>query len=1052
VVRRADSDKNKKMKSTYNMLRAILATSSFLVQYSIFDIQKKPIVAVCNRDAIRSSNHFKPLLLLLIIFLPSFTFSQLNAYQKKTWQSQNGEQLNYRILYPQNFDKQKSYPLVMFFHGGGERGSDNEKQLVHGAQMFLDSINSYQAIVIFPQCAKGDYWANLSRPDKGGANRVFTFHTDKGYTPSMRMAVELMESLLAKSYVDEQRLYVTGLSMGGFGTWELLWRMPEKIAAAAPICGGGPMDKTAAMAGVPIWAFHGVKDNVVHVRYTKRMIPNVQKNGGIAKVSLYPNVGHNSWDHAFKEERFLSWLFKHRNERIQPSKEDQFLDSLLNLMTIEERIGQLNLLTPGGSVTGSVVSENVEKNIKEGNVGGIFGIRGAEKVQQAQKIAVENSRLGIPLIVGMDVIHGHQTIVPIPLGLSCSWDMDLIERTAQMSAREATANGIMWTFSPMVDISRDPRWGRISEGAGEDPFLGSAIARAMVHGYQQDDLSDPLSMIACVKHFAAYGAAEGGRDYATVDMSRQRLLNEYLPPYEAAIKAGVGTVMTSFNVVDYMPVTANDYLFEDILRDEWGFDGMVVTDYTAINEMIAHGLGDLQQVSALALKAGIDMDMVGEGFVSTLKKSLDEGKVTEKDINIACRRVLRTKYQLGLFDDPYRYFDAEREKAEILSDKNRSIAREAAGKSFVLLKNEKNILPLKKNTKIALVGPLADSRRNMLGTWSVSGDHDAAVTVLEAFQKAASNKNLIRHAKGANISDDPIFAKKVNVFGEEITIDKRSPDAMIREAVAAARQSDVVVAVVGEAADMSGEASSMANIGLQPSQMKLLKALKATGKPIIMVLYNGRPMTLNWESENMDAILDVWFGGTEGASAIADVLYGDVNPSGKLTTSFPIHVGQIPVYHSMLNTGRPYNGEAFSKFKSNYLDIPNQPLYPFGYGLSYTTFEYSNLQISDETLSAGSELTVSVEIKNTGKRTGEEVVQLYIRDVVGSISRPMKEFKGFEKISLAAGESKTVEFTITEDLLNFYNADLERVVEAVQFEVFVGGSSVEVEKVGFEYR
>ncbi|HMS68381.1 MAG: beta-glucosidase BglX [Saprospiraceae bacterium] len=715
--------------------------------------------------------------------------------------------------------------------------------------------------------------------------------------------------------------------------------------------------------------------------------------------------------------------------------------ALLAKMTIEEKIGQLNLLTPGGVVTGAVVSTDVEQKIKDGKVGGIFGIRGAAKVRQAQEIAVKQSRLGIPLLVGMDVIHGHQTIFPIPLGLSCTWDMDLIEQSARTAAREATADGLSWTFSPMVDVARDPRWGRISEGSGEDPFLGAAIAKAMVRGYQGTNLADPTTMIACVKHFALYGAAEGGRDYATVDMSKVRMHNEYLPPYKAAIDAGVGSVMTSFNVIDYVPATASDYLFTDVLRKQWGFDGLVVTDYTAINEMIAHGIGDLQTVSARSLKAGVDMDMVGEGFLNTLKKSLDAGLITEAEINLACSRILRAKEQMGLLDDPYKYCDEKRGETEILSAANRNQARKTAAASFVLLKNDGDILPLQKSGKIAVIGPLADSRRNMLGTWSVSGDPEKSVTVLEGIKSVTGGKAQINYAKGANISDDPIFVKKVNVFGEEITIDSKSPEQLLEEAYEVAKQSDVIIAVMGEAADMTGEASSMAHIGLQSNQRKLLEKLKSVGKPIVLVLYNGRPMILNWEDKAMDAILDVWFGGTEGGNAVADVLFGDVSPSGKLTTSFPVAEGQIPVYHSMLNTGRPYGGQEASKFMSNYLDIPNAPLYPFGYGLTYTNFEYSNLSLSGNTMKPSDKIVVSFSIKNTGKKAGTETAQLYIQDVVGSISRPLKELKGFSKVSLAPGESKIVKFEISEEMLKFYNSKLEFKSESGKFKVYVGGNS-----------
>lgn len=730
-------------------------------------------------------------------------------------------------------------------------------------------------------------------------------------------------------------------------------------------------------------------------------------------------------------------------------KKAAFISNLMKQMTLDEKIGQLNLVTPGGAVTGSVVSSDVEAKLKKGQVGGLFGIDGPAKIRQAQEIAVKESRLHIPLIFGLDVIHGHKTVFPIPLGLSASWDMALIERSARIAANEATADGLNWTFSPMVDISRDPRWGRISEGNGEDPYLGSQIAKAMVKGYQGDDLSKNNTLLACVKHFALYGGAEGGRDYNTVDMSKVRMYNEYLPPYKAAVEAGVGTVMSSFNVIDGVPATGNKWLLTDLLRKQWGFKGMVVSDYTSVNEMSNHGVGDLQAVSAQSLNAGLEMDMVGEGFLTTLKKSLKEGKVTLAQIETACRHVLEAKYDLGLFDDPYRYCSEDRAKNEILSAANRAEARMIAARTFVLLKNEKQLLPLKKNGTIAVVGPLADSRRNMLGTWSVAGQHDKSVTVLEGIKASAGSTNVL-YAKGANLSDDPIFAKKINVFGTEIEIDKRSPDEMIKEALEAASKSDVIVAVVGEAADMTGEASSMASLDIQPSQKKLLHALKATGKPIVMVLYTGRPLTLNWEAANMDAILNVWFGGTEGGNAVGDVLFGAYNPSGKLSASFPYSVGQIPVYHSMLNTGRPYNNEEFSKFKSNYLDIPNQPLFPFGFGLSYTKFEYSEVSLSASSLKIGGTIKATVTVKNTGSFDGEEVVQLYLRDVVGSISRPMRELKGFQKIFLKAGESKEVTFIIHSNDLKFYNSALQFVNETGDYELFIGTNSAETQKAAFK--
>lgn len=971
-----------------------------------------------------------------------------SMYEREVWKSPAGMELNYRVLYPKDFDASREYPLLVFLHGMGERGGDNTRQLTHGAQLFADSIEQYPAIVIFPQCPTMDYWANVYRPDQGGRARNYIFHTDRGYNQSLGMVAELIDHYLARPYVDEERFYLSGLSMGGFGVWELLWRMPEKIAAAAPICGGGPVEMAYRMAEVPVWAFHGIDDAVVHPRFSRRMIPALQEHGGQAKVTLYPGVNHNSWDYAFQEPDYLSWMFSKRKSWSGSAR----VDSLMALMTLEEKLGQLNLLTPGGTVTGEVVSEGVEEKIKEGQVGGIFGTRGAARNRRIQEIAVEQSRLGIPLITGLDVIHGHQTILPIPLALSSSWDLDLIEQSARMAAREATADGIMWTFSPMVDIARDPRWGRIAESAGEDPFLGGKIAAAMVEGYQQDDYADPTTMMACVKHFAAYGAAEGGRDYNTVDMSRLRLFNEYLPPYKAAVDAGVGSVMTSFNVVDYIPATGNKDLFSDILRQRWGFDGFVVSDYTSVEEMEEHGMGDFQAVSALALKAGVDMDMVSEGLTGTLKKSLEEGFVTEGEINRACARILLAKERLGLLDDPYRYFDEARAEREILSEENRAFARKVGGEVQVLLKNDNKLLPLDKSARIALVGPLADSRRNMMGTWSVSGDFDLSVTVREGVGAMVADKSNLRYAKGANISDDPVFARNVNAFGEEIVIDERSPEEMIAEAVAATEQSDVIIAVMGEAADMSGESSSMAYIGLQPAQQKLLRALKETGKPIVMVLFNGRPMTLPWENDNMDAILDVWHTGIEAGHAIADVLFGEVNPSGKITASFPVAVGQIPVYHSMLNTGRPLPGVKFQKFLTNYLDIPNEPLYPFGYGLSYTEFAYSNLKISGESLERRGQLTVSVDLTNTGDRAGKEIVQMYIRDVVGSISRPVKELKGFEKISLQAGETKTVRFTIDEELLKFYNSDLDWVIEPGLFEVFVGPNARDVEQLSFDYK
>jgi beta-glucosidase len=734
----------------------------------------------------------------------------------------------------------------------------------------------------------------------------------------------------------------------------------------------------------------------------------------------------------------------------ETNKMNQVVTALMQKMTLEEKIGQLNLLIPGGAaVTGAVVSANVETKIKQGNVGGLFGIIGADRIRKAQEIAVMQSRLKIPMIFGSDVIHGHKTTFPIPLALSCSWDTTLIERTAVIAAKEATADGLSWAFSPMVDIARDPRWGRIAEGAGEDAFLGSAVARAMVKGYQGRDLRNTSALMACVKHFALYGAAEGGRDYNTVDMSRVRMYNEYLPPYKAAVNAGVGSIMSSFNVIDGIPATANKWLLTDLLRKEWGFKGFVVSDYTSLNEMEAHGMGDLQTISALSLKAGLDMDMVGEGLLTTLKKSLQEGKVTQKEIDDACRRVLEAKYKLGLFDDPYRGISMAR-ASEILTPENRLQAREAAARSFVLLKNEQQLLPLSKSGKIAVIGPLADSKRNMLGTWSVSGDWQQSVSVIEGLRNSVGNKATILYAKGANISDDRAFAGRVNALGMEIdTTEKRTPEAMLNEAVQVAQEADLVIAVVGEAADMSGESSSRAAIDIPESQQNLLKALAKTGKKIVLVLFNGRPLTLNWESKNIPAILDVWFGGTEAGNAVADVLFGNYNPSGKLSVSFPYSVGQIPVYYNHLNTGRPFKEGDWPKFKSDYLDIPNDPLYPFGYGLSYTSFTYGSISGDKTAVDANGKLQLKITVTNTGNYDGEETVQLYTRTMAASIARPVKELRGFQKIFLRKGESREIVFTISAADLKFYNKDLKWVFEPGAYKAFIGTSSKQVAEYSF---
>lgn len=720
--------------------------------------------------------------------------------------------------------------------------------------------------------------------------------------------------------------------------------------------------------------------------------------------------------------------------------------ALMAKMTLEEKIGQLNLIIPGGAaVTGSVVSTDVENKIKKGLVGGLFGITSPEKVRKAQELAVNGSRLHIPMIFGLDVIHGHKTIFPIPLGLSTSWDMGLIEQSARIAAKEATADGLNWAFSPMVDIARDARWGRISEGSGEDPYLGGKIAQAMVRGYQGSDLSKNNTLMACVKHFALYGASEAGREYNTVDMSRIQMYEYYLPPYKAAIDAGAGSIMSSFNVIDGVPATGNKWLLTDLLRKEWGFNGFVVSDYTSLSEMINHGMGDLQAVSALALKAGLDMDMVAEGMLTTLAKSVKEGKITVADIDKACLRVLEAKYKLGLFDDPYRYIDESRPAKEILTADNRAAARNIAAHSMVLLKNDKQVLPLKRSGTIALVGPLADNRRNMLGTWVVAGDWNKSISVLEGFKNVAGSGVNILSAKGANITDDTaMFLKRVNALGLEADIDPRSPQAMIDEAVAAANKADVVVAVVGESANMSGESSSRADISLPASQQALLKALHKTGKPLIVVLINGRPLTLVWENEHATAILEAWAPGTEAGNAIADVLFGNYNPSGKLSATFPRSVGQIPIYYNHKNTGRPFDGTGGAKFKTSYLDEVNEPLYPFGYGLSYTHFDYSPVKLSKTILKGEEKLIASVTLTNSGKYAGEEVVQLYVSDPVASVSRSVKDLKGFQKVMLQPGESKEISFTITTEELKFFNSELKRVWEPGKFVIHIGTSSSQV--------
>lgn len=729
---------------------------------------------------------------------------------------------------------------------------------------------------------------------------------------------------------------------------------------------------------------------------------------------------------------------------------DEYISKLMKKMTLEEKIGQLNLPGAGDITTGQASNSDIGKKIKEGNVGGLFNIKGVDKIRAVQKVAVEETRLKIPLIFGMDVIHGYQTVFPIPLALASTWDRGLIEKSARIAAQEASADGICWTFSPMADLCRDPRWGRIAEGHGEDPLIGYEMAKAMTIGYQGNDLKANNTIMACVKHYALYGASEAGRDYNTVDMSPVRMYNEYFAPYKGAIDAGAGSVMASFNEINGIPATANKWLMTDVLRDQWGFKGFVVTDYTGINEMVDHGIGNLKEVSARALMAGVDMDMVGEGFLTTLKQSLAEGKVTEAQIDLACRRVLEAKYKLGLFDDPYKYADPKRAASEVYTPENRKAAREIASKSFVLLKNDKNLLPLKKGGKIALIGPLADAKENMPGTWSVAADFEKSISVLQGMKELLGNAGTITYAKGANVYSDSVTEARVSVFGKPTGWDNRPQDVIIAEAVKVANAADIIVAVVGEAAEMSGESSSRSDIELPANQRELLKELLATGKPVVMVLFTGRPLALKWENENIPAILNVWFGGSEAGYAVADVLFGDVVPSGKLTNSWPQNVGQIPLYYNHKNTGRPLGeGQWFQKFRSNYLDVSNDPLYPFGYGLSYSKFRYGDPVLSSNTMTSDDKIEVRFSVTNTGDYDAEEVIQLYIRDVVGSITRPVKELKDFQKIMLRKGESRQVSFTIDIEDLKFYNADLQFVAEPGEFKVFVGGNSRDVKELTF---
>ena len=722
---------------------------------------------------------------------------------------------------------------------------------------------------------------------------------------------------------------------------------------------------------------------------------------------------------------------------------DRFVTDLMGKMTIREKLGQLNLPSGGDLVTGSVMNCELSDMIRKEEIGGFFNVKGIKKIYDLQRLAVEETRLKIPLIVGADVIHGYETIFPIPLALSCSWDTLAIQRMARISAIEASADGICWTFSPMVDICRDARWGRIAEGSGEDPYLGSLLAKAYVHGYQGDSMQGKDEILSCVKHFALYGASEAGKDYNTVDMSHLRMYNEYFAPYRAAVEAGVGSVMSSFNIVDGIPATANKWLLTDVLRGEWGFQGLLVTDYNSIAEMSIHGVAPLKEASVRALQAGTDMDMVSCGFLNTLEESLKEGKVTEAQIDAACRRVLEAKYKLGLFADPYKYCDTLRAEKELYTPEHRAVAREVAAETFVLLKNENHLLPLEEKGKIALIGPMADARNNMCGMWSMTCTPSRHGTLLEGIRSAVGDKAEILYAKGSNVYYDAEMEK--GAVGIR-PLERGNDQQLLAEALRTAARADVIVAAVGECAEMSGESPSRTNLEIPDAQQDLLKALVKTGKPVVLLQFTGRPLILNWESEHIPSILNVWFGGSETGDAVADVLFGKAVPCGKLTTTFPRSVGQLPLFYNHLNTGRPDpDNRVFNRYASNYLDESNEPLYPFGYGLSYTDFVYGDLQLSSETLPKNGNLTASVTVTNKGNHDGYETVQIYLRDIYAEVARPVKELKGFDRIFLKKGESREVKFVLTEDDLKFYNSGLQYIYEPGEFDVMIGTNSRDVQ-------
>lgn len=732
-------------------------------------------------------------------------------------------------------------------------------------------------------------------------------------------------------------------------------------------------------------------------------------------------------------------LFAHLGFSQSPQPNlDQKVDSVLKLMTLQEKIGQMNQYNGFWNVTGPAPTNgdaaNKYKHLKSGMVGSMLNVRGVEEVRKVQKIAVEETRLGIPLIIGFDVIHGYKTISPIPLAEAASWDMAAIRKSAEVAAAEAAASGINWTFAPMVDISRDPRWGRVMEGAGEDPYLGSEIAYARVKGFQGDDLTLPNTIAACAKHFAGYGFSESGKDYNTVDVGTSTLYNTIFPPFQAAIRADVKTFMNAFNELNGIPATGNAFLQQDVLKKEWNYQGFMVSDWGSIGEMISHGYAkDGKQAASIAVNAGSDMDMESYVYVKYLENLVSEGAVDIHLINDAVKRILKVKFELGLFDDPYRYCNEEREKEVIGSKENNEAVLDMAKKSIVLLKNEGQLLPLKKKgLNIAVIGPLATDKNSPLGSWRIAGDDNSAVSVVEGLKEYPNNQLVVVKGVGLTTGENAFITEtKIN------TTDRSG----IKDAVEAAKNKDIVLMVLGEYGFQTGEARSRASLDLPGLQEELLKAVYAVNKNVVLVLMNGRPLTINWAAENIPTIVEAWHLGTQSGTAIAAVLYGDYNPSGKLPMTFPKSVGQVPIYYNHKNTGRPHNPGNDIVFWSHYMDVSNEPLYPFGHGLSYAEFQYSALSLSTHSINENQPITVSFNVKNTSKVEGKEVVQLYIRDLIGSITRPVKELKDFQMVSLMPNETKKVSFTIAKEKLQYYTANHKWEVEPGDFKVFVGGSS-----------